>query len=332
MLTKKAAVQAVKGRNVLQEKLLEDGLAMAEKQISGFKMLSIEDRDLIYKYREDMSISDMGVTQLYAWQEKFQNQYQVIDGYLCILYQRDDGTSSCYAPLGPYEKEKYNQMLLKLKKELDERGIPFRFDFVPEDWLDRFGRLPGYEAATSCNDDFSDYIYEAEDFLNLSGKANEQKRYLVNYFKNHFFYEYRSMTTELLKDAYYVVEQWCQGRVCKECYWGCEKNAIMQILKNWEEFSCKGAVIYVDGVPKAFMIGEKIGKDMVVSHFQKADRRLKGLYAFISHEFYLREYPGIRYINLQEDMGIPGLRESKLSYRPIHMLKKYVVTLTERQG
>ena len=45
-----------------------------------------------------------------------------------------------------------------------------------------------------------------------------------------------------------------------------------------------------------------------------------------------REYPGITYINLQEDMGSPALRESKQSYRPCHMLRKYIVTLNERQG
>ena len=78
------------------------------------------------------------------------------------------------------------------------------------------------------------------------------------------------------------------------------------------------------------MIGEQISHDMVVSHFQKADKHVKGLYAYLSNEFYIREYPGIEYINLQEDMGIPAIRESKTSYRPCHMLHKYTVTLTEK--
>ncbi len=298
-------------------------------EIPGFKLLSLEDRSLVQSYKEEMAISDMEFTQLYAWQETFLNQYKVINGYLCIIYRRNDNGYSCYAPLGRYEKERYNRTLMELGTILEKNGIPLRFDFVPENWRERFECLPGYQILMDYNDNFSDYIYKSEDFLNLKGKANERKRYLVNYFSSHYSYEYRSFTKEQTADVYQVVTAWCEGRSCKECYWGCEKHAIFRILNNWENFSCRGAVVYVSGSPKAFMAGELICQDMVVSHFQKADKRIKGLYAFISHEFYLREYPGIRFINLQEDIGILPLRQAKQSYRPCHLLRKYTITLTK---
>lgn len=295
-------------------------------------MLTLNDGPVIKKYKEDMTISDMEFTQLYAWQESFHNRYKIIDGYLCVFYQRDDGSCSCYAPCGYYERDRYNRVLMRLKRELDGLGLPFRFDFVPEDWLSRFARLPGYKMHAACNENFSDYIYKAEDFLCLRGKANEHKRYLVNYFKRHFNFEYKCLKEENKNDAYQVMEHWCRGRDCRECYWGCEKRSVFKILDKWQAFNCKGAIIYVDGTAKAFMVGELISHDMAVSHFQKADKRVKGLYAYLSNEFYIREYPGIKYINLQEDMGIPAIRESKMSYRPCHMLHKYTVTLTEEDG
>lgn len=297
-----------------------------------FKLITLEDAARMRQYDEDMAISDMEFTQLYAWQDRFQNRYKIINGYFCTIFTRDDGVPACYAPIGVYEKESYNETLLILKREMDRLGAPFHFDFVPENWIPRFGSLPGFHVSLSCDDDFSDYIYKAEDFLCLTGRVNEHKRYLVNYFKKHYTYEYRSLTAENRQDAMKVMENWCEGRDCSRCYWGCEKKAITRVLEGWDMLSCRGAVIYVDGEPNAFMVGEQIRQDMVVSHFQKADKRIKGLYAFISHEFYIREYPGITYINLQEDMGIPALRESKQSYRPCHMLRKYIVTLNERQG
>ena len=297
-----------------------------------FKMLTLDDGPIIKKYKEDMKISDMEFTQLYAWQENFHNRYKIIDGYFCALYfQRDDGSCSCYAPLGTYEKDRYNSALMKLKKELEEHGLPFRFDFVPEDRLIRFAVLPGYKAYMDCNENFSDYIYDAEDFLCLKGNANEHKRYLVNYFKQHYNYEYRCLNEENRDDAYKVMENWCREKDCQDCYWGCEKRSVFNILEAWQAFDCKGAVVYVDGAAKAFMIGEQISHDTVVSHFQKADKHVKGLYAYLSNEFYTREYPGIKYINLQEDMGIPALRDSKMSYRPCHMLHKYTVTLRRKK-
>ena len=40
-----------------------------------------------------------------------------------------------------------------------------------------------------------------------------------------------------------------------------------------------------------------------------------------------RHYQGVRLVNRQEDMGLEGLRKSKLSYRPVKMVKKYVIRI-----
>lgn len=297
---------------------------------SEFKMLTLEDCSVFQTYNEGMKISDMGFTQLYAWQEEFHNHYRIINDYFCAFYQKMDGSASCYAPLGKYEKKRYQDTLLALAEILEKYQLPFRFDFVPENWLSRFENLPGYQASASFHEDFSDYIFQAEDFLCLSGRLNERKRYQINYFKNHCSYEYKSLTDENKNHACHIMDLWCRERACENCYWGCEKRAIYRILENWDRFGCKGAIVYVDGEPRAFMVGEQIDQDMVVSHFQKADRQIKGLYPFLSHMFYQQEYPGISYINLQEDMGIASVRESKLFYRPCHMMRKYTVTLTKR--
>ena len=46
----------------------------------------------------------------------------------------------------------------------------------------------------------------------------------------------------------------------------------------------------------------------------------------MNREFLANEWSGYKYVNREEDMGLPGMRKAKESYRPVFMVKKYVAT------
>ena len=57
-----------------------------------------------------------------------------------------------------------------------------------------------------------------------------------------------------------------------------------------------------------------------------------GAYAAINQAFasYLQnKYPNLVYLNREDDMGIAGLRQAKLSYHPDHLVEKYWARLWE---
>jgi hypothetical protein len=52
---------------------------------------------------------------------------------------------------------------------------------------------------------------------------------------------------------------------------------------------------------------------------------IPGLYQIINQEFLMHGSEGCRYVNREQDLGIDGLRQAKMSYNPVKFVKKYQV-------
>ena len=57
-------------------------------------------------------------------------------------------------------------------------------------------------------------------------------------------------------------------------------------------------------------------------NFEKALREYDGVYAVINNEF-AKTLTQYEYINREEDMGLEGLKKSKLSYNPVIILDRW---------
>ena len=62
-------------------------------------------------------------------------------------------------------------------------------------------------------------------------------------------------------------------------------------------------------------------------HVEKADTRYEGIFSVINQEFVAHIPETYTYINREEDLGLPGLRQAKLSYRPAILLPKQTAIL-----
>ena len=75
----------------------------------------------------------------------------------------------------------------------------------------------------------------------------------------------------------------------------------------------------------AYTLGEKITQNTVLIHIEKALIDYVGSYQAINMFYLEKEWENIEYVNREDDFGDEGLREAKMSYKPLYLLKKYSI-------
>jgi len=228
-----------------------------------------------------------------------------------ILRGQRDGKKFYAFPHGlPPETE----LRLQLMSEVDYiKGLAERFAEPARAWAENNGRIV-YED----RDNF-DYLYLRSELATLEGKKFHQKRNHVNAFMNNYEYTEKEFCAEGLKDAYYVLDAWRSERDDDGDYHSCK-----EALDRCADLELCGYIVYADGKPAAFTMGEPLqkGKTFAV-HMEKAAGSYRGIYQFINMAFagILPEH--YQFINREQDLGNPGLRQAKMTYRPSGFIKKY---------
>ena len=181
--------------------------------------------------------------------------------------------------------------------------------------------------------DWAEYIYKTADFIALPGKRYHAKRNHIAKFRKNYVSEMTALTQADVADVMEFEREWMAAR---EFDGSAEESAAREsaIVKGWIKAALDGKlicdVLRVDGKLAGIAIGEITPTGTAIEMYEKADTRYEGVYSYLAHEFAARNFSGCEYINRQEDMGLEGLRKSKLSYYPEFMLEKYVLKPADR--
>ncbi len=182
----------------------------------------------------------------------------------------------------------------------------------------------GYQVAED-RDNF-DYLYSQKELSELTGRKFHKKRNLIKAFLNNYDYEGKPLLEEYIPDALAILETWREGRADSGDY-----AAAKEALEKAEELQLCGGLYYVDGKPAAYSLGEELaqGRRFVI-HFEKVAGDYKGIWQFVNQAFASILPNKYTTINREQDLGDEGLRQAKLSYRPVGFVRKYRATLGTR--
>ena len=180
-----------------------------------------------------------------------------------------------------------------------------------------------------------DYIYRRTDLATLHGRHLDAKRNHIHRFRaEHPDFEYRPLTPELFDECRRLAAIWQKNKNDNDNENGNEtidaEHQVMEtIFSNWDILGMIGGSIFVDGRMVAFTYGSAVTTDTFDVCVEKADRHVEGAFAIINQQFAEHLPEQYIYLNREEDMGIPGLRQAKLSYHPEILLTYNVVHITK---
>ncbi len=178
-----------------------------------------------------------------------------------------------------------------------------------------------------------DYIYRRTDLATLHGKHLDAKRNHIHRFRaEHPDFEYRPLTPELFDECRRLTEIWQEEKnenSKRNETIDAEHRVIETIFSHWDALGMIGGSIFVDGRMVAFTYGAAVTTDTFDVCVEKADRHVEGAFAIINQQFAEHLPEQYVYLNREEDMGIPGLRQAKLSYHPEILLTYNVVHITK---
>jgi len=301
--------------------------------------IEIDKRKLLeeYLYGYDYKTSGLSFSALYMWRDINMFSFEKIGDYMCVAgishLELEQGLIEpfLFPPLtntGSYQPESLRETIYEAKKKFEEKGHNFSIRLLPMHMLDVMKAACPSELKYIDDRPNYDYIYKTQDLIELKGRDYHSKKNHLNYFKNNYEYEYIPLTSDMAPLAMAFIDEFNRRKDVPDHEMQLlkmEEEAMADVFKNIETVGYLAGAIRINGKIEAISIGGNLSKNTVTVHVEKANIDFRGLYQAINNEFCKHVASNVKFINREEDMGIPNLRKAKLSYRPVKLLEKYIV-------
>jgi hypothetical protein len=291
-----------------------------------FKPITLEDKDAIMAFtlRGDFPNCDYAFANMCSWSFLYESQYAVTDDFLFVRFYIEEKGRRHRAYMFPVGNGELKKAIEMLEQDAEKTEHPLLMLGVTPESKHKMNALFPDNFTYIMERNYFDYIYLREDLVNLRGKKYQPKRNHIHKFKKQYAYTYLPVTPDLVCRCMEVERIWCKANLDEKDQEALahENRSMTFALQHFEELGLSGGAILVDDKIIAFTYGSPINNRTFGIHVEKADIRYEGVFSVINQEFASRIPPQYTYINREEDLGISGLRKSKLSYYPVLLLEK----------
>ena len=271
--------------------------------------------------------SDYNFTSMWAYNTEEIIEVFWLNKNLVVMFQDYIDSKPFYSFLGTNQINKTIESLLNLS---NQNNLPLKLKLIPEVVVKHKEKVTDIFSVKEDPDNF-DYILSVQEIAELKGKKYYDKRNLINRFKRLYSgYVVKNIdlnNKSIQKEIFELFLLWStQAKRTQEDY-QTELEAIKRFLTFANQLHFYGIGIYFKNKMIGFSTYELIHADYSIMSFEKGDRTFEGIYSVLNNE--VAKHLSIlkkKYINYEQDLGIPGLKKAKSLWRPIFYLKKYIIS------
>lgn len=223
-------------------------------------------------------------------------------------------------PMSPHE-------LYTLSHHMMDRGFSPNYCQVSKTYISENPEITDY-FTVEADRDSAEYIYKLESLVQLNTEKLHKKKNLVSQFHRRYpEFRVASMDEALRERCLAFARHQLEEKIPAPLSMQEEFTAIERAFEHWDDLSLGGLVILVKDQIAAFAVFSKLNQTTFNVHFEKADLNFKGAAQVINQETARVLETCGTYINREQDLGIPGLRQAKLSYEPYRLAVPHILKL-----
>lgn len=266
--------------------------------------------------------NDLSFANIYLLREKYGISI-ALEGD--VLYRHYGGLGRLQGYAFPFGSDDAEAALRRIEDDAVARQRPLQFCLLTDEEAKTLRLLRPGRFCYESDPGNADYLYLRSDLAELAGTAYHRKRnHIARFEKNHPDWSYEPLCSENTAEALRVAHRWMQDReICTPALEH-EWRAIQHALEHFDELELCGGLIRVQEKAVAMSIASYISHSVADVHYEKCLPSFRDAYPMINRE--LARRLSCQYINREEDLNQPGLRQAKLSYRPVFLLSRHTAT------
>ena len=289
-----------------------------------FNQFTLKDQNIVQPFIDRFKpfSCEYNFSNLFTWQYVSRLSWMLYKERLLIY---DGIEHSSFMPLG---KDFCPEELIVLSQNLKNSGLSPDFCLATSRYLNKFPEIEKYYIIKKKRAQ-AEYIYDVNKLNELKGKKLHKKRNLIAQFKKSYP-DYRvhlfkkGYKQEALGLARELMDRHCKPSKTLDQEYGAMQSA----MDHFDALGLGGIAIFVNNKLVAFTIFSRLDHSTYDIQFEKADMNFKGASQMINHETAKSLKNRCRYLNREQDLGIKGLRQAKISYDPLQLIIPYTLIFT----